>query len=200
MRARAVGGVVAAFVAVASLAGCSASDTPEKTANSLRITGPWASDFQVAYANAKSDYERSVLEDGDVTAAEYEQSKSHVRSCLGDAGYTINWDERGGFELGSTSGKYPDDFFERSDPVLQQCEAKWAGSILYLFEQMRRNPQKQDEAALQVACLKSVALVDATYTNEQWRRDNEKGFFPFDDRSDDATRCEVDPLGLWFAG
>lgn len=200
MRVRAAGGVAVVIVAVACLVGCSASDSPDQSIESLSLTGPWASDFQVAHANAKSDYERGVLKDGEITSAEYEESKNHLRSCLGDAGYTITWDQRGGFELGSKSGKYPDDFFERSDPVLQHCESKWVGSILYLYEQIRRNPEKKDESALQVACLRSAGLIDEMYTKDQWRRDNEKGIFPFDARSDAAVSCELDPLGLWYSG
>lgn len=200
MSSRAAGGVAALIVAAVCLVGCSASDSNESKASQLSVTGPWASDFQVAHANAKSDYERSVLADGEISAAEYEQSKNHLRSCLGDAGLTITWDTRGGFELGSQSGSYPDDFFERSDPVLQQCESQWAGSILYLYEQIRRNPEKRDEDAMQVACLRSSGLIDETYTKEQWRRDNENDALPFDRRGDAATRCELDPLGLWFGG
>lgn len=187
------------IVAMACLVGCSVSDSPGANVSPLALTGPWASEFQVAHANAKSDYERQALEDGEITSAEYEQSKNHLRSCLGDAGYTITWDERGGFELGSQSGNYPDGFFERSDPVLQQCESKWTGSILYLYEQIRRNPQKKDESALQVACLAAAGLIDQTYTKDHWRRDNERAVFPFDPRADAAMRCETDPLGLWSA-
>lgn len=200
MRARAAGGVAGVFIAMAAcLLGCSSADSSQPTASPLSVTGPWASEFQVAYADAKSDYEREVLADGEITSAEYEQSKNHLRSCLADAGFTIAWDERGAFELGSQTGRYPDDFFERSDPVLQECEARWAGSIHFLYEQVRRNPQKQDESALQVACLLSAGLVDNSYTKDRWRRDNEEDSFPFDSRGDAAMRCQADPLGLWFA-
>lgn len=192
------GGV--SIVVALCLVGCSSAAVPEPAASPLAVTGPWADEFRTAYADAKSDFEREVLVDGTITSAEYEQSKNHLRSCLVDANLTITWDERGGFELGSKSGDYPDDFFERSDPVLTQCESRWTGSILYLYEQIRRNPQRQDESALQVACLKTAGLVDGTYGTDQWRRDNENDAFPFDSRSDAAVRCAADPLGLWFAG
>ncbi|RDV44356.1 hypothetical protein DOE76_13320 [Leifsonia sp. ku-ls] len=165
----------------------------------ISLDGPWASDFQKAFADAKTEWERDVLRDGVVTAAEYEQSRAHVRSCLGDAGYTISWDEQGGFALGAKSGTYPDDFFERSDPVLRQCESRWAGSIPFLFEQVRRNPAKKDEATIQVACLKAAGLVDETYSKQRWSRDNEKGDFPFDPTSESARQCSLDPLSLWLA-
>lgn len=164
------------------------------------MTGPWASDFQTAYADAKSDFEREVLADGEITATEYEQSRNHVRSCLADSGLGIEWDERGGFALIAKNGQYPDGFFERSDPILRECESKWAGWIPILYEQVRRNPQKQDEAALQITCLRNAGLVDETYTKAQWRRDNENDALPFERRSGPATACELDPLGLWYSG
>jgi hypothetical protein len=166
----------------------------------LDVSGPWAVEFQQAYAQAHSDYERGVLRDGTVTAVEYEQTKQHVRSCLGDAGYTIEWDARGGFELGSASGTYPDDFFAESDPVLRSCESRWVGSITYLFEQVRRNPEKKDEAAIQLSCLRRAGLVDPAYSRERLQRDTEKDTLPYDATSDAAQRCAVDPLGLWYTG
>lgn len=201
MRARAAGAAAGVIIATsACLAGCSGASEPQPSSSLLAVTGPWASEFQTAYANSKSDYERSVLADGEITATEYEQSRNHVRSCLADSGLTITWNARGGFALGSKSGEYPDDFFERNDPILQQCESKWAGWIPFLYEQVRRNPQKQDEAALQIACLKNAGLIDDTYTKDQWRKDNENDSLPFDARGDTATACELDPLGLWYSG
>ena len=183
----------------AGSAGCSSSGMAGQPSPAISVTGPWANEFTSAYASATSDYERGVLHDGAVTAAEYEQTKTHLRSCLDDSGYTITWDARGGFELGSVSGSYPEDFFERSDPVLLKCESSWAGSILYLYEHVRRNPGKRDEATIQVACLRGVGLVDATYSTRRWSQDNEKDHFPFDSQSNSARRCALDPLGLWYS-
>jgi hypothetical protein len=200
VRVRAAGATGILIVMAAGLLGCSGADAPQPSVSPLSISGPWASDFQTAYAHAKSDYVRGVLADGEVSAAEYEQSRNHVRSCLADSGLTITWNERGGFELGAKNGQYPDGFFERSDPILQECETKWAGWIPVMYEQVRRNPQKQDEAALQITCLRNAGLIDETYTKAQWRRDNENDSFPFKRRSGPATACELDPLGLWYSG
>lgn len=199
MRQRVTGAiavVLAGMAVLGALAGCSSS-TP-KTAQSLSLDGPWASEFQKGFADAKSEWERDVLRDGIVTATEYQQSRAHVRSCLGDAGLTITWNESGGFSLGSKSGSYPDDFFDRADPILQQCESQWAGWIPVLFEQVRRNPEKKDEGTIQVACLKAAGLVDKTYSKQRWSRDNETGDLPFDPMSESARRCSLDPLSLWL--
>lgn len=198
MRVRKRAGVAVLLVISAGLAGCSTLDEKAPATSLIPLEGPWAAQFQTAFAKSRSSYEKGVLRDGVVTPAEYEQTKNRLRSCLDDSGYSIAWDERGGFELGSKTGSYPDDFFERSDPVLQQCESEWTGSILYLFEQVRRNPDKKDEAGIQVACLASAGLVDASYSKQRWARDNEKDDFPFDTASKEAIRCSTDPLGLWF--
>lgn len=190
-------GVLGGVVAAGLLAGCS-SPTVAEPGQTIALDGPWASDFQKAFADANSEWERDVLRDGVVTAAEYEQSRAHVRSCLGDAGLTITWNEHGGFSLGSKSGSYPDDFLDRADPILQKCESRWAGWIPILFEQVRRNPEKKDEGTIQVSCLKSACLVDKTYNKQRWSRDNETGDFPYDSTSESARRCSLDPLSLWL--
>lgn len=199
MSLRAAGRWAVVAVTALCLVGCSSAVARSEEAPELSLSGPWADQFQAAYGRAESVYEKEVLRDGVVTPVEYEQSRNRLRSCLSDSRYTIEWDARGGFSLGAADESYPDDFFEQSDPVLQKCEAAWSGSILYLFEQVRRNPAKQDEAALQVACLKSAGLVDATYAKQRWTHDNERDDFPFDATSKEAVRCSVDPLGIWYA-
>ncbi|GAA4675187.1 hypothetical protein [Frondihabitans cladoniiphilus] len=162
----------------------------------LGLAGPWAQQFEGAYAEADSDYERQVLRDGEVTLAEYEQTKERLQQCVGDSGYVITWDDAGGFELGSKSDRYPDDFFEKSDAVLRRCEKRWEGSIRFLYEQVRRNPDRQDEASIVVACLQKAGLVTKTYDSKSWARDNEAGRLPYDERSREAESCQLDPLGL----
>lgn len=198
MRRRAAGGLILSLAISACVVGCSPSTASTPESPSISLSGPWASEFETAFSNAGSDHERAVLRDGTVTSVEYEQTKSSLRSCLADSGYTIDWDERGGFELGSSTSDYPDDFFERSDPILQECEKRWSGSIMFLFEQTRRNPQKKDEATIQTACLKAAGLVDETYSKRRWKHDNETGILPYDSMSEEALRCATDPLALWL--
>ena len=70
--------VLATVVALSLLAGCSSSQA--KNVETISLDGPWAGEFQKAYADAKSAWERDVLRDGVVTAAEYEQSRANVRA------------------------------------------------------------------------------------------------------------------------
>lgn len=184
------------------LAGCtsSAAVTDEKEAAPRDFDGPWGSEFASAYSAADSDFERGVLSDGQVTAQEASESRGHIERCLADAGLTIDWDAFGGLELGAVDGDYSGDFFARSDPVLRNCEQRWEGSIRVLYERVRRNPDKQDEAGIAVRCLQAAGLVDSKYSERRWRTDSERDEWPFDQWSAEAQRCRVDPLGLWFDG
>lgn len=182
-----------------TVTGCTAAGADASADNrALGLEGPWAQQFETAYASATTGYERAVLEDGDVTPAEYSQTRSHIERCLADSGLTITWDDRGGFELGSADGEYGDDYFDRSDPVLRKCEKRWDGSIRFLYEQVRRNPDQRDEATIMVACLRSSGVVPDGYDEQRWERENASGAWSYNDRSEEAQRCAVDPLGLWF--
>ena len=85
----------------------------------------------------------------------------------------------------------------RTNRVLEGCEARWDSSITMLFEETRRNPQKRDEAAINVACLRKAGVVPKSYSERDWRAENDKGVYSFDEYSAEATQCRLDPLGLW---
>lgn len=144
-----------------------------------------------------SDSEASMLADGRVTAEEVETAHEGVRRCLADSGLGIEYDPDGGFSLVSLTGKYPDDYFERSDPVLRACEKRYDQFVTFLFEQTRRNPERLDDAEIIVPCLREAGVVDRDYTTQQWRRDYDADTLPFDSMFGEARQCELDPLGLW---
>lgn len=146
-----------------------------------------------------SDYERSVLEDGVVTPAELVEAQSKKRSCLKDAGY--RWD----IEEDGTSSLEP--ISERAvsptrmlNGVLQECSQRFDQNVTVLFDEVRRNPHREDEARIMVACLRKVGLVDRSYTERDWRRDDDQGVYPFGASSEAFIGCRLDPLGLWRSG
>lgn len=147
-----------------------------------------------------SDYEARVLEDGQVTSAEVEDSHLRVRRCLGDGGLGIVYADDGGFELKALDGRYPKGFFERSDAVLRGCEKRYDNFITFLHQETRRNPHKQDEAKITVTCLRKAELVGKGYTERKWRAENDTGVFSFDEYDPAAVQCRLDPLGLWRDG
>lgn len=193
-------GVAAACIAVLVASGCASTATGGPTPGStaaLEAAGPWADDFGAALADNVSPFEARILADGAVSSEEVEAAHDRVGRCLADSGFGIDYDPDGGFELQSLDDRYPDDFFERSDPVLRSCERKSDEYVTYLFSETRRNPDRLDEATITVPCLRDTGLVGSEYTEQRWRSDYEAGSFPFDETADAAVQCRLDPLGLW---
>ncbi|MBE7162505.1 MAG: hypothetical protein INR72_14790 [Williamsia herbipolensis] len=183
------------------LAGCSSRSPvhqpPAADPSQLGLTGPWAQDFADAMASSTSDYERKVLADGRVTDSELADAHHHVDACLRDSGYTIRYARDGGFDVDKLGRGSASDDMTRTNRVLEGCEARWDSSITMLFEETRRNPQKRDEAAINVACLRKAGVVPKSYSERDWRAENDKGVYSFDEYSAEATQCRLDPLGLW---
>jgi hypothetical protein len=173
--------------------------TPRRTATteSLGLTGPWAQDFADAIADSRSRYEKAILGDGVVDASEVADAHAHVRRCLGDSGYRIDYYPDGGFEVDKLRDGHASDDMTTTNHVLESCEAKYDQYVTFLYEETRRNPQKQDEAKISVACLRAAGLVGKGYTERKWRKDNDTGDWPYDDYDRRAVQCRLDPLGLW---
>jgi hypothetical protein len=191
--------VTAAAVLVA-LVGCAdpqPAGTSRPDAADLELSGPWADVFAEALDESESAVEREILADGVVTSTELEQAHDGVRRCLADSGLAVDYSPDGGFELTDLDGDAPDMPFERSDAALQACETRFDSWVTFLFEQVRRNPERLDEGTIQVRCLADAGLVDPSYGRDDWEADDESGTFPFDTQSEAAQSCLRDPLGLW---
>jgi hypothetical protein len=200
MRGRVATSVAALATIALVLTGCTDHDSapaPTGDADALGLSGPWAQEFADQIASSDSAYEKEILGDGIVTDAEFADAHHRVEQCLGDSGYTINYFAGGGFEVGRLDGTFPDGEFPKSNKALEACEAKFDQSITYLYQNVRRNPDKLDDAAITVPCLRKAGLVGKDYTERQWQHDYDEGVLPFDEWSEAATQCKEDPLDLW---
>lgn len=177
-----------------ALARASAPSTPER----LPAAGPWAQEFGESLALA-SDYEARVLRDGEISAAELADAQARDRACMRDAGYDLQVADDGTSSLSRIDGA---DLPEAGivDSVRRRCAHQFDMSITYLFNEVRRNPEKQDEAKITVACLRKSGLVGRGYTERKWRSENDTGVFSFDEYDPAAVQCRLDPLGLWRQG
>lgn len=177
---------------------CSATGpVEERGADDADFSGPWAEDFRTAYEESGSEYERSVIRDGAVSADELEDAHTRIDRCLRDSDLTIEYDPDGGFEIGSTVGDAPSNDMSRTNRVLEACEARYDQRVTMLFEQTRRNPEKLDDAKITVACLRESGLVGPGYSTRQFRDDYDSYEFPFGPFDERWRQCELDPLGLW---
>lgn len=192
-----VGAAVVSLVA-AGCSGANAGPTPTPKIDApLGSAGRWEPEFREALSLGVSDYEAGVLSDGRVTAAELEETHRRVDRCLADSGYSISYATDGGFEIGSLKGPPPSNDMSKTNRVLEACEKQYDESITFLYESTRRNPQKQDEAAITVRCLQKAGLVGKDYSERKWRAEYDAGVFSFPEYDTAAKQCTLDPLGLW---
>lgn len=200
MRTTVTAAAVTAAAVLVALVGCAdpqPAGTSRPDAADLELSGPWADVFAEALDESESAVEREILADGVVTSTELEQAHDGVRRCLADSGLAVDYSPDGGFELTDLDGDAPDMPFERSDAALQACETRFDSWVTFLYEQVRRNPERLDEGTIQVRCLADAGLVDPSYGRDDWEADDESGTFPFDTQSEAAQSCLRDPLGLW---
>lgn len=197
--ARRTAAITFAVVAtLGSVVACSRvpADTPSSAPRVITAAGPWAQDFDDAIADA-GPYERAVLEDGVVTPQELEDARARKKQCMRDSGYIYEEHDDGTAEAKAAPGHRRDDDAGPVNSALAACSDRFGHSIDFLFNETRRNPLKEDEAKIMVACLRAAGVVDASYSERQWRRDNDTGDWPFSDFDPAAVQCRLDPLGLW---
>jgi len=195
--------------------GCGAS--PPHLASPPPSDGhPYQARFDELRADAESDFVRTLLEDGTITEAEFEEALHSEVQCLRDAGLNPV------IETDDLDVKY---IAMPSDEVGAQgetnCWEKWDGGIVDLYPEMRRNPNNVTQYDLWAACLVQQGLVPAGLTGDQLREvlepagqeggagvDGEtwEGAPPEDPDpalpnglrplSDDTHGCMVDPVGV----
>lgn len=187
--------VVLVVLAVIPAAGCSHAAVPASRPTVSPSAGPWSDEFVESLEGA-SPYERSILADGVVTPAELAEAQSKKRACLRAAGYRWDIEEDGTSSLDPlTAGAKPST--EVMTAAYQACSRRFDRSVTYLFDEVRRNPERRDEAEIMVACLRKVGLVGSDYSERQWRQDDDAGQYPFGNLDPRFVQCRLDPLDLW---
>lgn len=188
--------LVIGVVAAQLLAGCSAgSGDPGADAAPVPSAGPWAQEFGDAVSDS-SAYETKVLEDGLITSAELADAQARKKACMRDAGYVLRISDDGTSDLTmADGGDLPATGVV--DTAMQTCARRFDRSITMLFNELRRNPEKQDEATITVACLRVSGIVDGGYSERKWRSEYDSGVFSFNEWDERAVQCRLDPLGLW---
>lgn len=137
--------VVGTFALVALLAGCSASQ--EGRGN------PFRADFDQAMAKA-SDFQRSILEDYEITDAEYADARNEFKKCLEDAGFDVALHEQGTRMEGIDDGQE-----EAADTALARCMNESLVEVEPLYLEVLENPQNEDRMVLMTDCLKRSGLL-----------------------------------------
>lgn len=137
----------------ACLAACTSDDgrarrteAPSRSASAAPTsTVPWAEALESAYRDATSEFEREVLEDGEITEAEFHEMERRVKSCLNDNGIEF----RGFQPDGSMEYRVPPSIpLEVGNELMRDCVASSGSTTIgLLYHEMRRNPRNEPAEA-----------------------------------------------------
>jgi hypothetical protein len=107
---------------------------------------------------------RDVLADGEVTPAELSEAKDRTVACLADAGIDAWYEpmDSSGQESLVTSGDV--ELTQTQVSADAECQMKWMGGILDLYNSRLINPDDEDLEALTVACLVRTGLAPEGFT------------------------------------
>lgn len=95
----------------------------------------YQADFEEAYAKA-NDFQREILQDGNITDAEYLEMQDRLVQCMADLGYeAVPLGIGEGYRVSYESGKEPQTSY-------LECEDKTSAIIEDLFSSLRDNPKK----------------------------------------------------------
>lgn len=162
------------------------------------FSGPWAGEFANVYRRTQTDFERAILEDGEISDQEIAEAKDKFRTCLSDYGFSnIVMGDDGSFSVTNPADLDAGAAEERVSTCSVESGEQ---TVLALHSWIRRNPDNLDENTIMAACLVNKGVVDVAYTAEDYARDVPTLRFPYLAGVDGATafnECNADPLGLF---
>ncbi|MFC7328881.1 hypothetical protein [Marinactinospora rubrisoli] len=192
----------ALVAAVALLAGCSGQEgerTEGEEAQGATMDLTLVEQFEQARETATSDFEREVLdraiENGEISAEDYEEAFSRYQRCAQDAGLAESYERQADgiyrispspFEDDAASQRYQDLSLECADGTTMRIEA--------LYRTQISNPGLlEDTREVTLQCLVEAGLVPADYTVEELHESFRAGFedAPFDPMDPTAQECLV---------
>jgi len=205
-------GAVALSVVLAA-SGCAGSPVAEDPVTQVdaaadvpEFTGPWAEQLRYEFASSSAEFARLALADGVITDQELSEVQTRFASCLTDFGFTkINFSNGGAFSL-SPPAKYQTSdttsaLFRESQDLVKRCrDDSGFIQVSNMYWQMRRNPTKQNEAAIIAACLVRSGAVEKGYDAQAYQNDIANNTGPINEASPDWPywqKCNADPLGAF---
>lgn len=149
-------GAIAA-ISMINLSACSDSAQSPK---------PYSAAIAKALDSTRSDYVRSILEDGQITAAEMRDAQQQNLSCLSESGITAQYVDSGaGYSTLETAG----DLDATELKAMVTCADKWTGEAESLYIDQVMNPENKDLNALIAACLVKKELAPEGFDGADFR-------------------------------
>ncbi|AWE42527.1 MULTISPECIES: hypothetical protein [unclassified Actinobaculum] len=174
-----------------ALGACSTSPS-ESSGNSPQFSGPWAEEFESAYNSTDSEFAKTILSDGEITEAEIKEAEQAMTSCLEEKGYTdVEFYSDGRSQNAVPPGKEDSEEGDR-----RACEQSTGYDALWIYYEIKVNPNNEDWEPLVVQCLKDNNLVESSFTPSDLDRLYETGEIENHRDQEEWTKCETDPLGL----
>ncbi len=127
-------------------------------------TNPYAEDFRQAKEFATSDFERAVLEDGEITRAEYEEAMQRYVSCIRDGGGNVELKDQSGYYVYQVSGD-----IDAYDRMSDGCARGTTALIEPLYVDVLMNPDKLDPDEALARCFVAAGLVKAPFGAQDLR-------------------------------
>lgn len=178
--------LLAAVVVVHVVSGCAVAQ-PDSA-------DPWAAEFAEAREFATSELQREVLEDGQITDAEFHEVEQDVVRCVADQGYELTVIGGGnGYELTMPGGMgFVDEVAGgQGTAARDECFRDRFGAVESLYWTIRINPENVDLNTLVAECLVRAAVVDPPFSGQDY---GESLSNPTYDLSDPRVdECLTDP-------
>nr|NLD39874.1 hypothetical protein [Actinomycetales bacterium] len=174
-------GALAVAVA-AAVAGC--GGTPG-------FEGPWAAEFEQAYDQATTDFQREVFKDGQLTRAEYDEATARYVQCMEDRGFAVSVTDVHGINNYSYTGG------NEGSQVSDECRTELS-PIEVLYGAMLGNPENRHPPDLFAECFVRHGLAEPEFTGsgfEEWMAGADVPGAPDDGAARDPAfeHCLVDP-------
>jgi hypothetical protein len=124
-------------------------------------TSPYAVEIRQAANDARSDYERQVMADGDITRREYDETVQRAVDCASKQGVDVTVTS----SYGLNTYAVPHD----GSGAWDQCSETYLGVIESLYTSTVVNPRKVDIYDLTAECYRKSGLADSSFTGEKLR-------------------------------
>lgn len=163
------------FLAVALLAGACSADPG--------VESPYRAEFDDFMSTAPNDFVRGVLEDYEITQAEYDEAVARMVECASSRGVEVHLEDGGGYSIAGSG---------QNQAVFDECTFEHLADIEMLYNGIRKNPDNRPIEDVTVDCLKEQGVVDESYTREDLLR--EQGSL---DMTDEKVQvCLSDPQSV----
>ncbi len=156
----------------------------------IDASNPYAAEFENALENATSDFERGVLEDGEITSAEYEEAVDRYLGCMHDLDVDVTLQASGEMYQFVTSTA---EEFDLHDADCRRGTTAW---VTQLYDAKINNPENVEVelAELAAACLVEAGIAPAGYSAEMLGDDMSNGTGLVLTHMDDIDDCFQEAL------